>query len=431
MNSKLVTFLIMVIIIPASLAQDSISLIGKLNYSGIPVHDINRYVDSATNIPYALLCASTSGMRVINISDPANPVQTGTISGGGVNVVDVGTFKQYAYTVAENISSTSGKIIDLTNPAAPVKVGTFSGAHTVYVTPNGYMYLESPGLRIYDLNPNPLNPQLVYNSPTCTGHDVTIAGNRLYDFSDNCGTRIYDLSQPDTLVLLGQIPSLGIFHHSGYPSADGNYLFVCDELSSPTENDITIWDISNLSSPILVDSFADPSAYIHNFYIIGNYAYVSYYRNGFRVFDVSDPLNIFLVDEYDTDTTLSGPGYGGNYGLYVFSPDGNILASDENNGLYIFKFSGLQTAIKEEQNLISNVKVFPNPAKNIINISLENIDTFSTMEIKIYNLTGKLIYSETVGSREAVINSTGWSSGLYTLLIQQNKRNIRKKIIID
>lgn len=431
MNSKLVTFLSMVIVIPASLAQDSISLIGKLNYSGIPVHDINRYVDSATNIPYALLCASTSGMRVINISDPANPVQAGTISGGGVNVVDVGTFKQYAYTVAENISSTSGKIIDLTNPAAPVKVGTFSGAHTVYVTPNGYMYLESPGLRIYDLNPNPLSPQLVYNSPSCTGHDVTIAGNRLYDFSDNCGTRIYDLSQPDTLVLLGQIPSLGIFHHSGYPSADGNYLFVCDELSSPTENDITIWDISNLSSPILVDSFADSSAYIHNFYIIGNYAYVSYYRNGFRVFNVSDPLNIFLVDEYDTDSTLSGPGYGGNYGLYVFSPDGNILASDENNGLYIFKFSGLQTTISEAKNLIDNVKVFPNPAKNSINISLENIDTFSTMEIKIYNLTGKLIYSETVGSREAAINSTGWSSGFYTLLIQQNKRSVRKKIIID
>lgn len=431
MKIKFKFFLNIIIITSASYAQDSISLIGRLNYSGIPIHDINRYVDSTTNIPYALLCASTSGMRIINISDPTNPVQTGTISGGGVNVVDVGIFKQYAYTVAENITSTTGKIIDLTNPAAPVKVGTFSGAHTVYVTPNGYMYLESPGLRIYDLNPNPLNPQLVYNSPSCTGHDVTIVGNRLYDFSDNCGTRIYDLSQPDTLVLLGQIPSLGIFHHSGYPSTDGNYLFVCDELSSSTENDITIWDISNLSSPILVDSFSDPSAYIHNFYIIGNYAYVSYYRNGFRVFDVSDPLNIFLVDEYDTDSTLSGPGYGGNYGLYVFSPDGNILASDENKGLYIFKFSGLQTNIKEEQNLLDNVKLFPNPAKNIINISLEAIDTFSPIEIKIYNLLGKLIYSEIGSTSEVIINSSSWSNGLYTILIQQNKRSIHKKIIID
>jgi len=431
MKMKFTFFLNMIIITSASYAQDSISLIGRLNYSGIPIHDINRYVDSATNIPYALLCASTSGMRIINISDPTNPVQTGTISGGGVNVVDVGIFKQYAYTVAENITSTTGKIIDLTNPAAPVKVGTFSGAHTVYVTPNGYMYLESPGLRIYDLNPNPLNPQLVYNSPSCTGHDVTIVGNRLYDFSDNCGTRIYDLSQPDTLVLLGQIPSLGIFHHSGYPSTDGNYLFVCDELSSSTENDITIWDISNLSSPILVDSFSDPSAYIHNFYIIGNYAYVSYYRNGFRVFDVSDPLNIFLVDEYDTDSTLSGPGYGGNYGLYVFSPDGNILASDENKGLYIFNFSGLQTNINEEQNLIDNVNVFPNPAKNTINISLEGIDTFSPIEIKIYNLLGKLIYSEINSKSKVIINSSSWGSGLYTILIQQNKRSIHKKIIID
>lgn len=393
----------MVIIIPALLAQDSITLIGKLNYSGIPVHDINRYVDSATNIPYALLCASTSGMRVINISDPANPFQTGTISGGGVNVIDVGTFKQYAYTVAENISSTTGQIIDLTNPAAPVQVGTFSGAHTVYVTPNGYMYLESPGLRIYDLNPNPLIPQLIYNSPSCTGHDVTIAGNRLYDFSDNCGTRIYDLSQPDTLVLLGQIPSLGIFHHSGYPSADGNYLFVCDELSSPTENDITIWDISNLSSPILVDSFADPSAYIHNFYIIGNYAYVSYYRNGFRVFDVSDPLNIFIVDEYDTDTTLSGPGYGGNYGLYVFSPDGNILASDENNGLYIFNFSGLQTTISEARKSIANVNVSPNPTNSSFFVEYELLNTENI----------NIIITDMLGRQVSVIESNKQSSGRY------------------
>ena len=126
-----------------SFAQDSITLIGKLSYTGIPIHDINRYVDTVTGKPYALLCASTSGMKVIDISDPYNPVQAGAISGGGVNVVDVGTWKQYAYTVAENITSISGRIIDLSNPAAPVQVGIFSGAHTVYVTPNGYLNWSS------------------------------------------------------------------------------------------------------------------------------------------------------------------------------------------------------------------------------------------------------------------------------------------------
>lgn len=433
MRIKINFILIIIVIVSNSFAQDSISLIGKLNYSGIPIHDVNRYVDTATNIPYALLCASTSGMRIINISNPTNPVQTGTISGGGVNVVDVGTWKQYAYTVAENITSTTGRIIDLSNPAAPVQVGIFPGAHTVNVTSNGYMYLESPGLKIYDLNPNPLSPQLVYNDPSCIGHDVTIVGNRLYDFSDNCGTRIYDLTQPDTLILLGQIPSLGIFHHSGYPSSDGNYLFVCDELSSPTENDITIWDISNPSAPMLVDSFADPSAYIHNFYIVDNYAYVSYYRNGFRVFDVSNPLNIFMVDQYDTDSTLSGPGYGGNYGLHVFSPDATILASDENKGLYIFKFSGLQTAIIEEQNLINNVKVFPNPANSNFFVEYELRNT-ENIRIAITDVLGREISviesnKQTSGQYKKEIN-IDLPSGVYNVVLKTGNTLINKKLII-
>ena len=418
----------------SSYAQDSITLIGKLSYTGIPIHDVNRYVDSATNIPYALLCASTSGMRVINISNPSIPVQTGTISGGGVNVVDVGTFKQYAYTVAENISSTSGRIIDLSNPAAPVQVGIFYGAHTVNVTPNGYMYLESPGLKIYNLNPNPLIPQLVYNDPSCIGHDVNIVGNRLYDFSNNCGTRIYDLSQPDTAVFLGQIPSLGIFHHSGYPSSDGNFLFVCDELSTPTENDITIWNISNPAAPILIDSFADATAYIHNFYIINNYAYVSYYRNGFRVFDVSNPLNIFIVDQYDTDSTLSGPGYGGNYGLHVFSPDGTILASDENKGLYIFKFSGLQTNIKKDKNILDDIKIFPNPSNGNFFIEYLSKDN-EAVNIKIIDILGREVYStnlkfQNIDTTKVEIN-TPLKNGLYNIVLISSKGAVSKKLIIN
>lgn len=433
MKRKLGFILLLCAIMSNAFAQDSITLIGKLSYTGIPIHDINRYVDTVTNIPYALLCASTSGMKVIDISNPANPVQTGATT-GSIYVVDVGTFKQYAYTVAENITSTSGRIVDLSNPAAPVQVGIFQGAHTVHVTPNGYMYLESPGLKIYDLNPNPLVPQLVYNDPSCIGHDVTIVGNRLYDFSNNCGTRIYDLSQPDTAVFLGQVPSLGIFHHSGYPSSDGNYLYVCDELSSPTENDITVWDISNPATPFFVDSFADASAYIHNFYIIDNYAYVSYYRNGFKVFDVSNPLNITLVDTYDTDSTLSGPGYGGNYGLHIFSPDATILASDENKGLYIFKFSGLQTNIKEDLNIADNLKIFPNPSSGNFFIEYTS-ESNEAVKTKIIDVLGKELYSsesrfQTIGVNKFEIN-TPLKNGMYSIVLISKNVTISKKIIIN
>ncbi len=416
-------------------AQDSLTLIGRLNYTGIPIHDINYYVDTTTGIPYALLCASTSGMRVINISNPYNPFQTGTISGGGVNVVDVGTFKNYAYTVAENISSTSGRIIDLSNPSAPVQVGIFQGGHTVNVTKNGYMYIESPGIKIYNLNPNPLSPQLVYNDPSCIGHDVTIVGNRLYDFSNNCGTKIYDLSQPDTLVLLGSIPSLGIFHHSGYPTVDGNFLLLGDELSSPTKNDITIWDISNPASPIVVDSFLDANAYVHNFQIVNNYAYVSFYRAGLRVFDVSNPYNISLVDEYDTDSLLSGPGYGGSYGVYVDEQQGIILTSDENKGLYIFKFSALIAGVNSYvKNEIILSEIYPNPSSGNFNLKYFLLEE-SDITISVCNSLGEIIYKSQFGKKITGSHIEqiryDFQSGFYVLNIISKKSTTTIKFIVN
>ena len=210
---KALTIVILTCFSSIAHSQTTINLIGKLPYSGLPIHDVWGYTDS-TGTEYALLCASTSGMRIIDVSNPTNPFQVGTITGGGVQPIDVKTWKNYAYVVAESPSVT-GKIIDLSDPTTPISVGTFPGGHNITISQNGYLYLSSPGLRIFDLNSDPVNPALVYTDNSCNGHDISIVGQTLYDFSDNCGTRIFDISQPDTLVALGVVPPSGIFHHSG------------------------------------------------------------------------------------------------------------------------------------------------------------------------------------------------------------------------
>jgi len=429
---KYFKFITLVIIAVQSLSivnaqNDSITLVGKLSLTGLPIHDVWQYTDQGTGTSYALLCISTSGLRVIDLSDPANPAIVGTLSGSGVSPIDIKTWQNYAYLVAES-PSVSGKIIDLSDPANPALVGSFPAGHNITISDSGYMYVSTPGIRIYDLNTDPENPLLVYTESACQGHDISIIGFRLYDFSWNCGTRIFDITVPDTLVQIGTVPAdIGTNHHSGWPSTNGNYLFVCDELATSIENDIMVYDISNLVAPFKVDSFTDPTSYVHNLYVIDNYAYVSYYRAGFRVFDISDPTNISLEAEYDTDSSATGPGYGGNFGLYVFSQDGNILASDEGKGLYIFNFSAL-TGVKSntlEENIFS---IYPNPTSDLLTIELQN-KSFKNVSLKIYDSIGKLVREVSL-TGSTTISTKNFEQGIYYMILESESLSQRKPFMV-
>ena len=402
-------------------AQKEFSLLGRLKYNGIPIHDVWRYTDTVTNKPYALLCANTSGMRIIDISDVQNPTEVASISGSITEAIDVKTWKNYAYAVSE-FTSDSGIIFDLTDPTTPIKVGTFPGGHNIFISDSGYMYLSTPGIRIFDLNTSPINPVLVYSDNVCNGHDIAIVRNKLYDFTWNCGTKIYDISRPDTLVLLGSVPPNGINHHSGWVSEDDSYLFVCDELASTSSNDITVWDISNLSAPIMVDSFADPDAYVHNLYIIDTIAYVSYYRAGIRAFSVADPTNIKMIAEYDTDSSWSGPGYGGNFGLYVFTSDSSILASDERKGLYIFKLKDVSNntlSVPKIKN--KEIKIYPNPIQNDLTVLIEQ---YKNKNLIIYNTLGQVELTQKMNNKENIIHLHNLRKGIHFLQINDESGNI-------
>jgi choice-of-anchor B domain-containing protein len=403
--------------------SQTINFISKLSYTTIPVHDVWGYTDTVTGTPYALLCASNSGMKIIDISDVYAPVEVGAISGGGVEPIDVKTWKNYAYVVAESTTLT-GKIIDLTDPTSPNVVGTFPGGHNITISDSGYMYLSAPGLRIFDLNPDPTVPVLEFTDNSCLGHDMSIVGNRLYDFSDNCGTRIFDISIPNAPSLLGTVSEPSAFHHSGWPSADGNYVFVCDELATPIQNDISVWDISNVSSPVKVDSFLDATSYVHNLYVVNDYAYVSYYRAGFRVFDIQDPTQISMVAEYDTDSSASGPGYGGNFGLYINTDNGLILASDEGNGLYLFSFSGL-AGIEENASIVEHPLIaYPNPSSDKIQLDIYS-ENNQIIQLQLFSIESKLIkkFDETPikkGVNTVNLDISTVPAGTYILEVWEN-----------
>jgi choice-of-anchor B domain-containing protein len=326
--------------------QGSISLLGHLSFPVEKIRDVWAYVDSTTGREYALVGYRHERDRGIFIVDVTNPTNLRLASQAtSTPSFDIKTFKHYAYAVY-GTATPEARVIDIRNPEDPTVVGSFPSGHNLSISSTGYMFLENPGLRIFDLNSDPTKPTKVWDDgdPTQDGHDSAVINNRLYDFHGHSGTKIFDVSTPESPLLIGLIQDPAVaFHHSGWVTANEEYLFICDELAKPRGRpaDITVWDISDVTNPVKVAGFADSSATVHNLYIIGDHAYISYYTSGFSILDVSDPGNPILVDTYDTAPNLDGPELKGAFGVYPFSSSGNIYVSDTETGLYVFAFSSL------------------------------------------------------------------------------------------
>lgn len=373
-------------------ADNLVSVLGFYSIAPADGADIWGYVDPNTGKEYALMGRLSNGLMIFDVTDPTNPILVSHMR--SVPGFDVKVWKNYAYTVTGS-GGGFGAIIDLTNPAEPVQVGSFNSSHNIFISENGYMFQSGPGTRIMDLNNDPTNPVQIWRVGT-DGHDAAVIGNRLYDFHGSPGTFIYDISDISNPNLIGSITNSTIFyHHSGWTSKDGDYLFITDEGSRHPFPDITVWDIRNVSEPQRVGEWGDARGIVHNLYIIGDYAFTSYYYSGFRVFDISDPTNIKVVAEYDT-SPISREGFGGAFGVYPFAPSGNIYVSDQ-SGLFIFKFDRQITDISPTESYEIPTEFtlgqnYPNPFNPKTQIDY-SIATSSDVNIIVYNILGQPIRS--------------------------------------
>jgi hypothetical protein len=75
-----------------------------------------------------------------------------------------------------------------------------------------------------------------------------------------------------------------------------------------------------------------------------------------------------------------------------------------------------------------NIKVYPNPASNKINIfSGEN----SKKEILIKNILGKTVYTSTTSEEHFSIQTENWCSGVYILEIISGNSRRQYKFIVE
>jgi choice-of-anchor B domain-containing protein len=331
------------------LVPDGLSLVS--NWHEQPGH---LYADGWAEGNYAYIghFNNPSGVDIIDISDPANPVQVANFLGtGGDNEIrDIEVQNGIGFFSSDSYSRGGVYVVDLSDPTQPVQLaridpsnGGARHVHTLSVD-GPYLYeadSATPDIRVFDIS-DPANPAFVRIIRSASGgpvHEVTALNGRLYTaVIDSTGaSEVYDISNvgdPNAPVpLLTSIPS-GSYTHTAWPTEDGSYVAVSRETYG---GDVTLWDIQDPANPVAASVISLPTSEtysMHQVMVTGNLLYISAYEAGVLVYDISDPTSPVQVASY---RTYDGPvnGYAGCWGVYPFLGSDRILAFDMQSGLFV------------------------------------------------------------------------------------------------
>ncbi len=347
------------------------------DFSSAPsrANDVWGFRDLNTEREYALV-GLYNGLAVVDVTDPATPVEIGTIPGERTGWRDVKVLQTWdaaarrwnawAYLTADAAHDRL-TVVDLSG--LPNRVGLVGrltddlSAHNVNlagVDPSfgipltgtaPVLYLAGSNLdggafRAFDLT-DPGYPQLVGQSFGGYMHDgtaITLRGpdrTVLADFNES-EVQLWDVTVPAAPRLLSSFsyPTTE-YVHSGSWSEDGRYLFVHDEIDErdgELNTTVYVFDVADVSAPMQVGAWSGPTrATDHNGYARGNRYYVSNYARGLTILDLTDPAAPVAVGNLDSYTVSDGTGFNGAWGVYPYLPSRALLVSDVQGGLYVLE----------------------------------------------------------------------------------------------
>lgn len=308
-----------------------------------PYANIWGYV-SPTGREYALL-GSQSGTAIVDVTNPAAPVERGFIPGAQSTWRELNTYGHYCY-VSTEAGGAGIQVIDLSNPDQPFLANTFGNAqfnncHTITCdTQTGRIYCNGTnnGTAVFDATVDPVNPTFIgYMTPGGQSnyfHDFhTRDGYGYASMIYNGVLRIYDLSVWPPAAL-SSVTTPSTFTHNAWTNSNSTICVTTDERNGSV---VKFWDISNRNAPVGLSQYTtNPNSVPHNAYIIGNLCHVSWYTEGYILLDITDPTQPVEVASYDTWPGASG-GFNGAWGVYPFLPSGNVLIMDISTGLYVVR----------------------------------------------------------------------------------------------
>ena len=149
---------------------------------------------------------------------------------------------------------------------------------------------------------------------------------------------------------------------------------------------LKIWSLTNPPTFTKVAEYVgSPTAIVHNVFVKGNLAVMSYYTAGIRVVDITDPTNPVEVGGYDSYPSSDAAAYTGAWSTYPFFPSGKIIIGDMATGLYVVD---INTTTPQSPSQVSGFSDYSTPTSFQLNWQdpqfFTNGDPLSNFKIRIY-----------------------------------------------
>lgn len=294
-------------------------------------------VDCPYSGPYDYRPQGPCALRILDLNSGAAPTEISSLS-----ILDVPTEIAVSAGLAFVLSEESLRVIDVADPVSPVEVSAEfwpgATAHGFSVA-DGYVYIatrsSSPRLRVMDVR-TPSSPEWVgYIDGDFT--DVAVSGGLVYlsGIGNPAGLWIYDVSDPASPTEVGFSESPGYAVHVAV--SDG-YAFLAEGdpegWAHHSNPQMWIYDLSVPDTPVLVGTFEATGGVMEGFMDIeasGGHVYFATVlfdstlksvlrpRSGLRMVDVSDPTSPLGPDFYETKGATK---------RVSVSPRGHVLLAD-------------------------------------------------------------------------------------------------------
>ncbi len=318
---------------------------------------------------------------------------------------DMMTYGDYLYVCHEMTGTNQGiQIIDLSPLPDSVRYVTsydevdYAGAyattsHNLFVdeaTATLYLVRSSyDGFRVVSLDdPENLNEVGVAETPGI--HDLFSRKDTVFVAEGyNKSFSIWDVTDKENgpeFIVRVNVPGAG-YVHTVWTTDDGQYLMTAEETANKT---VKMWDIRDYDDIELVGEYLGESKLAHNVHIKDDLAFISHYATGVTVVDISDPTDLREVARYDTFVAHDRSSYYGAWGVYPYSPNDYVYASNVEGHLDILKFQEVSSSVSENALLPTKISLnqnFPNPFNGETSISF-GLSSEEAVKLEIYNALG-------------------------------------------
>ncbi|MFP4460492.1 MAG: T9SS type A sorting domain-containing protein [Candidatus Zixiibacteriota bacterium] len=341
------------------------------------------------NCQYLYVGKALGGLDVVDLVEPSSPERINTEINEIViinEIIDDHLLLQLFYREGSGYSYYPDFIYDLSSPTAlvieledevPLSEPP-SDSEKYYHFADDYL-IKDLGFGLFK----------IYNISDIT--DVSLFRSYTYDYWDIGSISIFDFRDSYILVRnqsnlnsakvmdISDTSSFELIDIISYPDSIVNMEFHLDYLFTITkDNGMSIHDISDFSSPILISSLDMPSSRVIDMKIIDDYVYIIEENDGFMIFDISDIEVPYLAASYPCQSPND-----------MEIQDSIVFVSSSEYGLYILDISEVTESTEEEHRLPQDINLiaYPNPFNGALQISLHagiNI-------VEVYDITGNLI----------------------------------------